>query len=69
MKLYSIEELSCKGGKIDKKDLIGLGETWVADLSSKLDEKNPNKETRKIIEVGLFLVACIFDFIGEGDLK
>lgn len=68
MKLYSINELEAENGKIDKKDLIGLGETWIADLKLQLDNVKLNKQVRKTIECSLFVTGCMFDLITEEDL-
>lgn len=49
-KLYVVDELDVKDGKIDYKDLIGNAETWVADLYSLIDEVECDKEGKKVTE-------------------
>ena len=66
MKLYTLEDLKDKNGKIDFEDIQGCIETWVADLTNLTKESNHSKKTKDTALVAIEL----FGLFGLGwDLK
>ena len=66
MKLYTLDELKDKNGKLDYEEVRGCIETWVADLTILTKESKHSKRKKNSVLAALEL----FGLFGLGwDLK